>query len=448
MGRRILFLIVFAAFGHTSMAQKSDPAWRKADSFIREYIQLSRLGPGYSREMSPEIIDQFRDLFERDAFLFWDLTRSATDSIFPQLSVNDYVDRVAKSYQNRQPLLDYPSVRIKIGNDRENAFVYLSKTNLVVDDAEQPIVKNRVKLRVSVNLAKEPPLIRNIFEDKRQSPVRSVSAGINYVAWSSVLSMLIYHPHVHVAGNEQYNEITFTPGRTIQAGGMAEFRMNREGPGGLSFSTGFFYSQMYLSSSMLDYVKSFPDTIYKGTPNPLACTTFERSLEIWEKIWIKRVEVPLLFKTYMNEWIYLKSGTCLSYITATSDVNYVLSRTGGGQVTNLTTQESWFLDEDHELDQQESGYYRNRKVSFSKEQFIRRMILSFHLSLGIEKQVGHFGLELEPNISLGMNPLSNKSLTNSYPLNNPDNFNSVIKTTTRPAYEFTFGMRLLVSYLF
>jgi hypothetical protein len=76
------------------------------------------------------------------------------------------------------------------------------------------------------------------------------------------------------------------------------------------------------------------------------------------------------------------------------------------------------------------------------------MILSFHLSLGIEKQVGHFGLELEPNISLGMNPLSNKSLTNSYPLNNPDNFNSVIKTTTMPAYEFTFGMRLLVSYLF
>ena len=235
MGRRILFLIVFAAFGHTSMAQKSDPAWRKADSFIREYIQLSRLGPGYSREMSPEIIDQFRDLFEREAFLFWDLTRSATDSIFPQLSVNDYVDRVAKSYQNRQPLLDYPSVRIKIGNDRENAFVYLSKTNLVVDDAEQPIVKNRVKLRVSVNLAKEPPLIRNIFEDKRQSPVRSVSAGINYVAWSSVLSMLIYHPHVHVAGNEQYNSMGHVPslgGRESVGSSSCFLRASDLGKGG------------------------------------------------------------------------------------------------------------------------------------------------------------------------------------------------------------------------
>jgi hypothetical protein len=448
MVKHFLILILFVSAGVACNAQKSDPAYRKVDSFIRDYMQLSRLGPGYSREMSQEITDQFKALFERDALLCWDLYRYAADSLFPPMAVNEYVELAKRRYLGLQPLLDYPGIRIKVQPGGKHAVVYVKKINKLVDREDEITRSNQVNLRVNVNLEKDQPLIRNISEDKRKSFVRSVSVAANYLAWSTAVSTLVYRPVVLIGANEQYRQVKIQAEVSFQAGGMLEIRIDREKPGGLTFSTGFLYSQLPMSSSMADYEKSYPDTLDLAPGNPVACTTFERSPDVWENILVKKIEIPLLLKSYLNDWIYLKSGTCLGFVTGTADVSYVLSRTGGGLVTDLTSHESYYLDQDHEFDQKNHGYYRNKNYSFSKEKFLNKVILSMHLAVGFEKQVKSFGFELEPNISLGMNPLSNRTPANGYPLDDVKNFNPVFKSTKMPAFEVAFGIRFMVSYLF
>jgi hypothetical protein len=447
--RKQAILLMFVMFINCLChAQKPGPANLRANKCMEAYMQLSRLGPGYSRDISQEIIDQFKSLFARDAFLHWDLYRSVSDSLLPPLPPGEYVDLVRKTYGQKQPVLEYPFLKISLRQDGKFATVALTKINQIRRENDLTLYKNKIKLLVYLNLDKEPPLIQNIVEDKRISLIRSIPLGVNVIVWSNVIHSLANKPVINIAANEEFREFNITTGISVQYGAMLEMRVTKDLKKGLLFSTGIFYSWLPLTTTMTEYSRSFQDTLDRQTSNPFTCTTYERTPIANEKIEITKVEIPLLFKSYINNWIYLKAGTALGFVTVNTDAWYSLSRTGGGWVTNLATQESYYLDQDHELDQAVYGYYRDKNYHFPKDKFIKKTILSIQAAAGFEKQVGYFSFGVEPNFSFGINPLSVRSSPFSYQLNDIKVFHSILESIKMPAFEFEFGIRFLISYVF
>ena len=76
------------------------------------------------------------------------------------------------------------------------------------------------------------------------------------------------------------------------------------------------------------------------------------------------------------------------------------------------------------------------------------MVLSIQIAAGFEKQFNYFCFGVEPNIAFGVNPVSTRSSPGSYQLTNVGDFHSVIELLKKPAYQFSFGFRLLISYVF
>ncbi|MCX6304025.1 MAG: hypothetical protein NT040_03565 [Bacteroidetes bacterium] len=448
MKNHTLILIFFCSNYFVCEAQKSDATWQTVDKFVQDYMHFSRLGPGYSRKISQEIIDQYGALFEKDAFLYWDLYKSASDSLQPPLLLSEYVNLARKLYEPNQPLLDYPGMKITVQTDGKHAVVYLKKTNQIMDAADKSMYRNKIKLRIDVNLNREKPLIQNIAEDKRLPFFSSIILSFNYIAFSNVVAALAGNPVILTGPGEQYKELTITAGTSFQAGALLEMRVNRDTREGLLFSAGIIYSRVPLSSTMQGYSNRFPDTLDVNTGNPFACTTSERSPGVTEEMVVRKVELPLLLKAYLNNWFFLKGGIAVGYVTVTDDVNYELTRAGGGLVTFLNTHNQYYLDEDHQLEQKKYGYYRNKNFHFPKEAFLDKMTLSIQLAAGFEKKINDFSFGLEPNISFGMNPLVTRSMPDNYRLGTVSTFHSVFESVRMPAFEFSFGIRLLVSYLF
>ena len=448
MKKHVVILIFFMLKCPAGKTQSSNPVYQKAEKCVQDYMDFSRLGPGYSRDISGEIIDQFYSLFERDAFLYWDLYKSLNDNLPPPLPIREYVDLAVKMYAPKQPLLDYPRVKINILNGGKSAVAYLKKTHQILDGDDKPVVKNTIKLQLSINLDNENPLIQNIAEDKRKPFVRSISVGGNFIVWSNVFHLMTTYPVVGTGPHETFRKFNLSSGMHFQRGGMFEMRLNRRVGEGLLFATGIFYSETHLRAVMSEYTNSIPDKLEQHSDQAISLTTFERSPRVQEDIAITKIEIPLVFKSYLKDWVYLKCGTALGYVKGISGVNYAVSRTGGGLVTNLSSQNQVYLDIDHELDQVQFGYYRNKEYHFYKENFLNKMVLSIQIAAGFEKQFNYFCFGVEPNIAFGVNPVSTRSSPGSYQLTNVGDFHSVIELLKKPAYQFSFGFRLLISYVF
>jgi hypothetical protein len=444
----VIALAFLFFFSLDCAAQKPSADYRAVERCMEDYVQLSRLGPGYSRDMSQEITGQFFNLFERGAFLYWDLYLLPSDSLPTPLHVQEYVELAKKVYRLKQPVLDYADMKILIEEDSKRATVILKKLNHIMDPGDHPAYTNNTRLNISISLAGDKPLIRNISEEKKRQLFSSISAGLNLIAWSNVVASITHHPEIMLAPNEQFSSVNITAEPSLQAGGMAEIRIQGDRRHGLRFSTGVFYSHIPLASSMKDYTMSAPDTVDQMSANPLACTAFVRSSEVHEWIVLRKIEIPFLIKTSLNKWLYVKAGTALGYVWGSSKISYQLSRTGGGTVTNLTTSEQYYLDPDHEFDQAGEGYYRNKNYDFTKNNFVNGVSVSIQLAAGIEKQVSYFNFACEPNVSFGTNMLVQRSPPGNYHLENIPDFHPVLETIKTPAFEFTIGFRLIISYLF
>jgi hypothetical protein len=448
MKKRLISLIFFACFCFISAAQKQNPDYDKARQVARDYMQFSRLGPGYSRDMSQEIIDLFSGLFGKDAFLCWDLFRSEADRKRPPLTVAEYIALAGETYRFRQPVLEYPPAKVRIRTGNERAVVYLEKINRVMDDADQPIHRNAVRLKMDISLARERPLILDISEARHESFIRSISLGMNITAWSNVFTSLIHDPAVKIASNETYRELVLTSRTAFTWSGLAELRLTRDPDRELVFSAGVSYSQVPLWSAMSGYVKSIPDTIESQEGTLYACTAYERAPDVGETIEVIRVEVPLALKTGVWKGFYVKAGTAFGYLYGKSEVNYELSRTGGGLVTNLSTGDQYYLDPDHELDQPEYGFFRHKIYHFVKDRVFDKFYLSIQVAPGFERHYGNFGFGAEPNFTFGMNPYSIGIAANDYSLSSSGDFHSIVESIKMPAFECAFGIRVFISYVF
>jgi hypothetical protein len=313
---------------------------------------------------------------------------------------------------------------------------------------DQPLYKTRVHLRLQVSLKEEKPLIQSIMPDKRNPFIRSIPIGLNVVAYSNVVNSITTQPVIYLAPNESCEMFQMSAGIAVQYGAMVEMKVNKDVQNGLLFSTGIFYSKTPISASMTGYSKQYPDTLENQAGEHFSCTTYERSAYVNEEIEVTRIEVPLLLKSYFNKWVYFKAGTALGFITGNSNISYNLSRTGGGLVTDLSTHQQYYLDQAEELDQAEYGYYRDKKYHFPQDKVVNKMILTIQMAAGFEKQIGDFNLGIEPNMTFGMNPLSARSVPGNYQLSDITEFNSILRSTKMAAFEFTFGFRFLISYLF
>jgi hypothetical protein len=219
-----------------------------------------------------------------------------------------------------------------------------------------------------------------------------------------------------------------------------------DSPGrGLIFSAGLTWSYTPVWSAMHNYARSYPDTLVLKSGTHVACTTFERAPDVGERIEYTRFEVPLALKSYLSDNIYVKAGVGIGLSSATTYVHFELSRTGGGWVTNLTNQERVYLDQAHEMDNPEYGYFRNVSYQFRKERFTSRVYLNLQLAAGGEVRYRFFGIGVEPNITFGMNPMAGKSSANDYTLGDPESYHSVMESIRKPWLDFSFGIRVVVS---
>ncbi|MFZ4522094.1 MAG: hypothetical protein ACOYNC_10325 [Bacteroidales bacterium] len=441
----LFFFLLNSPFCH---AQNSSTDYKKVDELIGDYMLVSSLGPGYSREISPEIISHFISLFEKDAFLYWDLYKTAADNQFPPFSVKEYIAKVKVTYGQKQPLLNYTGMKIRVWPDARFASVYLRKTNMIMDSDEKPVYQNKINLKVDVDLSRDQPLIINIVRDNRCSLVRSISVGGNFTLFSTPYHAVTHHPVIQIGINEHFSGVTISHNILYQRGVMVEMRFDRRAKEELLFSTGFFYSRTSLSSSMKDYTRSYSDTLDQQTGIPFTCTTFERSPEVKEKMEVVRLEIPLSLKMYIKKGIYIKGGTALGLVTSSTEADYHLSRTGGGFVTMLNTHEQTYLDQDHELDDMQYGYYRNKRFQFPGKHMMNKVILSLQLAAGFETRINYFCFGIEPNIGFGMNPFTMRNQPGNYQLGSIGGFHSIVESVKMPAFEYSFGIRLLVSYLF
>jgi len=443
-----LSFVFFLAFSLKCVAQPDDPARVKAERFILEYMYLSRLGPGYARTMSDETVQQFRALFAPVARLRWDLYRLPGDTIAHPLTPFEYTELAREIYDSRQPVLHYSEPRIRLFEGGKSATIYLRKLNILMSPDDRALYANRVNLQVTADLASGRPAITEISKDPRPPVIRSLFFSLNFPAYSSALATIARSPGLASASGMEFNRTEVKTGKALEAGLGLDLNLNRNERNILVFSTGICYSQFPVFTNVTGYSLGMPDTVVVKSGNQLSCTAFERSRAVHEKVLVRKIEVPLSFKSYIKPWLYVMPGLTVGYATGRSDVVYMLSRTGGGLVTELTSQQQYFLDREQELDQPEYGYYRDKHYNFPKKQVIGRMNLSFRLAAGFEKRFSDLCISVEPNAVFGMNPLLSRPAAGTYSLGNMKDFNSLIQLIRMPVYDFSFGIRLVVSYFF
>lgn len=427
-------------------AQQPGMSRHTLQRFVEEYIQHSRLGPGYSRDMSAETAERFTALFRRDALLCWDLYANSRDSLRVPLTPAEYIGLATRQYHNRQPVLDYPEKYIRIRTGHRNAVAHLRKTNLLMDADDHPTGRNTCDLRLEINLAGNQPVITHITAVEKSSPFRAAVAALNIMPWNNVTASLRNDPSVTLPPNESFMALSITSRCLFQWEANAVFRLFPSWEKELLLTTGISYSYRPLWSAMQDYVKSYPDTVTGQDGKSLALTTFERAPDVGETMEYERFEIPVTIGSPITAWSYFRAGLSVGFIRGTTTASYYLSKTGGGDVTDLSSGQHYYLDPGQELDGAEYGYYRNRKFSYSFQAEAGRMFLSVMVAAGVEKRFGHFCLGAEPNILFGMNPLVVRHPVNDYTLGDPAGFHSILESVVMPEIEFTPGIRIRVCY--
>ena len=448
MEKTHLLIVIFLLESSLFAAGENDTTLWRASDCVHDYMLFSRLGPGYSRNMSDDVIFQFSSLFTRDAWVSWDLNRTPADSLPLSLPVAEYIEMARHLYFPKQPVLEYPRIKIRIREDGLQATVFIRKVNNVMGEKDQPEWKHKIKLRMTIDLAGKDPLISGIIRDDRPPVVEGLTMTGNYIIWSETMAALTNDATVVLHTDQHCQQTRFSSTPEVQFGGLTGFRLNRERPAGVILTTGLFYSSVTVSAVMTAYIKSNADTLDRTSPAPLACTTFERSGEISEQTTLSRYEIPLLMKIRLNRWSYLNVGPALDFVYGSSMIRYTMNRTGGGEVTNLATGDKFLLDEEHEIDLSVYGYYRNKQICFPKDELFSGALLSLKLGFGFEKQAGDFSFALEPNISLGMNSLTGRNGGKAFTLTTPAEYHSMLLSADLPSLDFTVGIKLLISCLF
>jgi len=424
----------------------------KAVGDYQDYSSLGRFGNAYVDETT---ITYFKNLFEPDANLFWDLYKPGSARIIFLLTVDEYVDSILKVYRGRKPIVDYGNFHIDIKASGKTAIVYLHKNNYLPgkhDSGTYRLKKTGVNLRILFNIKNDSVYIQNITEDTRFTRIRGFYFEGSCKLFSTVSGPIFSSPLSSVIPRK-VSEYSFRNQTAFGLGVNFDLRLTRKKRDGFLISTGILYSDFTIDVQIRGYSNYARKILDSGT-HQFELSVFDRSNYISENIKMSGFSIPVMVKWYFTHSMYLKTGSVFSMLKGVSRVHYFLSHTGGGRCILLDgnilpgNEGKWFyLDENHELNASQFGFFSNREFSFSTSLNLEKIQLSAEFSIGIEARVKTFLLAVEPWLSFGLTDLTMNSRDMNYILYPETEYHCFLETC-RSIRLNAAGIKFLIGKIF
>lgn len=440
----------------------------KIEKCIRDYQDLSTLGNPGSPYVDTATINAFRELFELNATLYWDLYLSKTPKPGYLPQVDAYADSAIRLYNNMKPNVFYGKRHIIPGAGGKTAVVYLVKINHLPD--ENPEKKTRgssniMTLKLLLNIYSDNALIQNISRDTRLARIRSLSVQAGYSFITSLSGDLFGKPVSAVVPGVTSDYSTGKPyGYTI--GLLADIRLNRQHPDGLLLSTGLLYSGTGFDISVTNYENAYRQTFGCSSQPEYNCegTVVDRAPSVSEKITINSVSIPVTLKWYLpgknsghrpdrssgpRLKYYLRAGPQISLLSGTTRVGYYLSHSAEGKFfyvsqANLPdSARTWFY-----LDDQDAiNIFSNKNYNYAASVRLNKLCVSALAAFGIEAKINSITIGLEPWLNIGITPVTCRPGRTGYNLYPAGDFTSFLETykTIRIT---SFGVNVFIGNLF
>ena len=448
-----LFFLVFSTI--RLGAQTEADTFGKIEKFLQNYQDFSALGRSGSPYVDEATINSFKNLFEMDANLFWDLFKTESQRISYLLTVEEYADSVQRVYAGRKPVIFYGKHHIVLNANGKTAIAYLHKTNNVPDKKDSndyKLNKTGLNLRLLFNIREDTVLIQNITEDTRLTRIRNLSIEGCYNFVSKISGSFFVNP-VSAINPELTSGYSIGNQTGYNIGVNVDFRINRKTLDGLLINVGLLYSRTNATVNINNYVDSYRQS-FDTDVNPFEITVFDRTPGISEKISLMGFSMPVTAKWYVMHRFYLKAGTQFSLFSGTSHVTYTLSHTGGGkcllinEISLPENERKWFyLDEQHEMDDAQYDFFRNREYAGSSSINLTTLNVAAVFAIGVEARFKKIVIAIEPWLTLGLTNLTGKSGVADYKLYPETVYSSFLKTYRSQKLN-TVGLKLIIGKMF
>ena len=217
----------------------------KIEKCIRNYQDHSSFGNPGSIYIDSATIGSFKDLFESNANLYWDLyktKRSVTNFLLP---VDEYLDSVNLIYNGLKPIISYGKYDIEINPDGKTAIVSLVKINSLQDEKllqQNKFTRNITTLRLLLNIHGDFVLIQNISKDTRLTRIRSLYIEGGYPFLTN-FSSNFFSPLVSNLDPSVTNDYSIGNPSGYRAGITADIRINRQTTDGFLLNVGLLYTK-------------------------------------------------------------------------------------------------------------------------------------------------------------------------------------------------------------
>jgi len=473
-------IFIGAVSGQTIHTQNSLKIGR-VEKCIRDYQDYSSLGNPGSVFIDSASISSFRDLFEPNAGIFWDLYTDHTRKSNFLLQVDEYIDSVNVLYHSMKPVISYGKYSIQMNPDGISAIVYLIKTNALPDvtsPSNPRFVRNIVTLRLLINIYGDVALIQNITPDNRLTTFRSLYAVWGYPFVSGLSSGFFGNPSSKIdpgiVAEYQIGRIT-----GFSLGFITDLRFDRRKSDGLSFTTGLIYNRSEFNVFVNQYLQTSRQVFDPGV-NAFECTVFDRSPSVTENVTIQSLSIPLTLKWYLftNRALhsshsnadvstgealrtgrtvrvryYLRAGPQINLMQVKSRAAFELSHTGGGWVIYekerhlpVPEQRRFYLDEQNER-RDAPNFFVNQPFENNTSLPARAVMVSAVMAAGFEVKFNKLLIGFEPWFQAGLTSLLSESGKTSYTLYPADSFSGFLETYKSLKIN-SFGLNVIVGKLF
>jgi hypothetical protein len=447
--------LAFVISTNVRLGAQTDARKEKILKSLQDYQDFSAMGASGSTFIDAATINSFKNLFELDANLFWDLFRKESQRINYLLTVDEYVDSVQRVFAGRKPVISYGKHSLEINSNGKTAVAYLRKTLNIPDSHDSGAYKMNktiLNLRLLFNILNDTVLIQNITEDTRLTRIRSLNVEGCYNFMSKISGSFLGNP-VSAINPGIVAGYTFSDQSGYHVGVNIDVRLNRKTLDGLVVNLGLIYSKTDFTVNVDNYAGTYRQSFDPGE-NPFEVSVYDRSPSIGEKIALTGFSVPVTAKWFMTHRLYLQAGPQFSVLSGTSKAGYTLSHTGGGKIILLNesalpaNEQTWFyLDEQHEMDDAQYGFFRNREFSFSSSANMTTLNVAAVFGIGFEARFKKIVISFEPWLNLGITALTGKSGNTEYKLYPQANYNSFLLTCESPRLN-SFGLKLIIGKMF
>ena len=443
-------------------AQNSLNTRLKIEKCIQNYQDHSSLGNPGSTYIDSATISAFKDLFESNASLYWDLYKTNESQTNYLLPADEYVDSVNLVYNGLKPVISYGKYDITMNPDGKTAIAYLVKINSLPDEApvqKQKFTRNIITLRILLNVHNDAVLIQNISRDTRLTSIRSLYFEWGYPFLTKISSDFFGQP---VSNIDPSVATDYTIGNIsgYSLGITTDIRLARQTADGMLINVGLLYTKTSFEINIRNYVYTYRQTFDQGN-KAFECTVFDRAPAISERISFNSISLPVKFKLYFHKKsnqslrlkYYMKAGAQITMLWGTATAEYDLSHKGGGwfiysDEKNLPDPDkTWFyLDENNERSDS-PDFFAERKFSNSTVMNPSNLYITTVLAIGIEAKFNKILIGIEPWLNIGITSFSSLKGNPVYQLYPATEYAGFMQTYNSPRIN-SFGLNVIIGKIF